>query len=565
MSPGHRRFFALALIMALTAAAFLLIDAASFADSVEPADEGDFGAAEARKASRMPEQWITADHSQHQILAEGNFTSGPEVTAACLTCHNQAALQIHETIHWTWLCPADPERELGKAGLTLNNFCISVPSNEPRCTSCHVGYGWSDDGFDFDDPTRVDCLVCHAQTNEETGPYLKFPAGSGNPVAEEKVFPGNGRTYFPPNWNAVAMSVGRPTRRNCGQCHFNGGGGNGVKHGDLDQSLLTPSRDLDVHMDAEGPDFDCVRCHTTESHRIAGRCYKQPAATDRRSLIDSDLITRITCESCHTDAPHEPGHKANDHTDIVACQSCHIPTFARVMPTKMFWDWSSAGRMRDGAPYKVMGDLDRPTYDTKKGDFIWEMDVVPEYFWFDGTLEYTLLTDEIDPSDVVRLNVPVGERGDPDSRIYPFKVHLGVTPYDAGNNRMAVPHLFGKDENAYWKSFDWAKAIQAGTDYIRNSYPEVMEFSGEVGFVETEYHFQITHMVAPKENSLECAACHSDESRLSELTGFYMPGRDANSLLDTIGWIAVFGSLVGVGGHGLLRMFSSKNNEEASS
>ena len=46
--------------------------------------------------------------------------------------------------------------------------------------------------------------------------------------------------------------MGKPGRENCGSCHFYGGGGDGVKHGDLDSSLKRPSRELDVHMDAEG-------------------------------------------------------------------------------------------------------------------------------------------------------------------------------------------------------------------------------------------------------------------------------------------------------------------------
>ncbi len=38
-----------------------------------------------------------------------------------------------------------------------------------------------------------------------------------------------------------------PDRTNCGSCHFNGGGGNNVKHGDLDESLYNPTETTDVH------------------------------------------------------------------------------------------------------------------------------------------------------------------------------------------------------------------------------------------------------------------------------------------------------------------------------
>ena len=43
----------------------------------------------------------TADHSKFKEL-QREFASGPEVTKACLTCHTEAALQIHRTKHWTW-------------------------------------------------------------------------------------------------------------------------------------------------------------------------------------------------------------------------------------------------------------------------------------------------------------------------------------------------------------------------------------------------------------------------------------------------------------------------------
>jgi hypothetical protein len=67
-------------------------------------------------------------------------------------------------------------------------------------------------------------------------------------------------------------------------------------------------------------------------------------------------------------------------------------------------------------------------------------------------------------------------------------------------------------------------------------------------------------MVAPKDNVLACTECHDrTESRVANLTGFYMPGRDHNSWINTIGWVLVVGSLIGVSLHGLGRIFSSTN------
>jgi hypothetical protein len=180
----------------------------------------------AQQATKGAKRWITTDHSKHEVLKQP-FASGPEVTKTCLSCHSEAAAQIHKTIHWTWVV-ASPETNHGH-GAHGRNYASAL-RQRPRCTSCHIGYGWKDKSFDFTDPSKVDCLVCH----EHTGTYKKFPAGAGNPVKEPILFPGDGVQYLPPEWNKVAQSVGRPTRENCGACHFYGGGGDRVKHGDLD-------------------------------------------------------------------------------------------------------------------------------------------------------------------------------------------------------------------------------------------------------------------------------------------------------------------------------------------
>ncbi len=67
-----------------------------------------------------PGSLSTADHSRFPEL-DRQFASGPEVTKACLKCHNLAALQLHDTIHWTWDGRKTDRKDEGKAK-TLNNF-----------------------------------------------------------------------------------------------------------------------------------------------------------------------------------------------------------------------------------------------------------------------------------------------------------------------------------------------------------------------------------------------------------------------------------------------------------
>lgn len=549
-----KKFSFLHLTLVVAILALFIWSAAVFAAQTD--SEQAPGRKMAQQATKDKKLWITADHSKHEILKQ-EFTSGPEVTKACLSCHSEAAAQFHKTIHWTWLDPnTDPAKKFGKAGYAINNFCISIFGNWPRCTSCHAGYGWKNADFDFNDPARVDCLVCH----EQTGTYKKFPAGAGNPVKAPMVFKGNKKKYFPPEWNAVAQSVSRPTRKNCGTCHFFGGGGDGVKHGDMDSSLMKPNKDLDVHMGTDGKNFDCVRCHTTDLHQIAGRTYATPAAPHRKSLVEDDTISKITCESCHTREPHKPGVKANDHTDKVACQSCHIPEFARVNPTKMSWDWSKAGEKKNGKPFMKKGPLGKPAYHTLKGEFVWAKNVEPEYFWYNGSIDAITAVDMIDPGKAVQINWPIGSRDDPNSRIAPFKTHRGKQPYDKINKTLLIPHLFGKKgSGAYWADWDWKNALTSGMQKAG------LSFSGDFDWVETAYVYPITHMVAPKEKSLSCTACHSKtDSRLAKLTGFYMPGRDTSRVIDFVGWGVVLASLIGVLIHALGRMLARGNGRKES-
>ena len=95
--------------------------------------------------------------------------------------------------------------------------------------------------------------------------------------------------------------------------------------------------------------------------------------------------------------------------------------------------------------------------------------------------ENTRALSAIDPSRSVSLNAPIGEKRNPNARIFPFKVHTGKTPYDKVRKTMVIPKLFGpKGSGAYWAEFDWNKAIATGQEY--NGLP----YSGEYDFVATE-------------------------------------------------------------------------------
>ena len=406
----------------------------------------------------------------HTALMPGPYESGAEVTRACLECHEDAAHQVMDTVHWTWeskpyeIEGRDEPITIGKKN-TLNNFCIGVQSNWPSCTSCHAGYGWVDENYDFSNEENVDCLVCH----DNSGGYVK--GTGGQPVEGVDLV-------------AAAQSVGTPTRDNCGSCHFKGGGGNAVKHGDLDEHLYNPPENLDVHMG--GNDFLCVDCHQAEDHVIRGRA----------ASVSLDFENQAYCTDCHSETLHED-ERINAHVSTVACQTCHIPNGAVKDPTKMYWDWSTAGQDLEEDPHEFL---------KIKGSFVYEENFTPEYYWFNGVKDRYILGDEIDPNQVTVLNPPAGDITDLDARIFPFKVHRAKQPYDAVHNYLLQPKTVG--EGGFWTEFDWDQSLRLGSEVTG------LPYSGEYGFAETEMFWPVTHLVAPAEEALTCNACHGENSRL---------------------------------------------------
>ena len=394
------------------------------------------------------------------------------MTLACLDCHKEAAKDLMKTAHWQWegnevLVPGhDKPMKIGKKNL-INNFCIGIRGNWASCASCHAGYGWEDANFDFDQQENVDCLICH----DWTGTYAK--GAKGLPLESVDLL-------------TVAKGVGYPKRDNCGICHVYGGGGEGVKHGDLDQTLVYASPDADVHMGRYN--LLCIDCHKTEKHNISGKAYS----------VSIDHTNGIACTQCHAEKPHDD-ERINGHISSVACETCHIPYFARRAPTKTTWDWSKAG---DPSRHEDVHE-----YLKIKGEFEYEQKVVPEYHWFNLKTGRYIMGDRVDPGETTHLNPPLGDIHDDTARIWPFKVHRAKQPYDTIHQVLLQPVTSGA--GGYWHEFDWDKALRLGAGTTG------VDYSGSYGFINTDMHWPLSHMVVSRNEALKCQDCHGANSRMN--------------------------------------------------
>jgi octaheme c-type cytochrome (tetrathionate reductase family) len=447
---------------------------------------------------QLPPPSISDPATLHRVYFADRAYEGTE---SCLDCHGKIADEILTTGHFKWEGVATNLEGVeggvhGKNDI-INNFCVAVPSNEGRCTQCHIGFGYKDANFDFGNPKNIDCFACH----DQTGTYKKAPTTAGLPDPSVDL-------------QAVAQSVGDnggvPTRKACLFCHAGAGGGDNVKHGDLSSDQIATTREYDVHMGVDGANLSCVDCHGVKrdaggalvSHGIGGMPY--------HSVDEGDMKQ---CTDCHGDRNNIHAGTSVQATlqnhERLACQACHIPAFSRKLPTKTEWYWADAGQ--DISPIPVDPETGKALYDKMKGTFVWAANVRPELLFFDGKWNKTIINvnDRYTSLPAV-LAAPATDYTNPAAMIYPFKKLVGNQPADKNNKTILVPHLFGTvgGPNPYWAKYDWDLAIRDGVAAAGQ------EYTGEYEFVDTLSYWAVNHEIAPKEQALGmggtqgCVDCH---------------------------------------------------------
>ncbi len=373
------------------------------------------------------------DHTEN---LSGPYDNVRQIIEECLMCHEEAGDEILQSNHWNWLSSnvTNPNKIFNDVEnkIPVNNFCIAVSGNSTPCTSCHLPFSGKDETFDFNVAENIDCLVCH----EQTGTYaqLKFESQPSDSTIDLL---------------AIAQSVGKPTDKNCGECHFRGIGGVMMKSGAMDKSLFEPTEEIDFHLGGLG--FGCGDCHESNKHNISKKTESGESP--------------VACENCHDSAPHKK-ELLNNHYSAVACQTCHIPTYSRTEASIVQWDWSKAGQ----DVTSTMNEFGENNYYKSKGELVWSKNIRPEYYWNNGSSNYYELAEKIEKSKVLDLNKPGGNISDANSKISPFKVLNSKQPFDPVNKYLIIPKLFG--DNGYQKTFDWISSSTEGMKYIN------LEFSG---------------------------------------------------------------------------------------
>lgn len=399
----------------------------------------------------------------------------------CLSCHDAEANEMFGSTHYQWTGEApdmvnSPEIPQGKLTNAINSYCINIAGDWPVCGSCHAGRGKRPD-----DPSagleNIDCLACHSE--EYATARKRLPDGSlgvENPT------------------DSMVQNVQAPTRANCLMCHAKAGGGDGVKRGDLSLATITNNdAHFDVHMNTSGSDLACQQCHVFEAHRVIGK------GSDLRPTDDTVRGSEVACVTCHSGKDTPDGHENTTigrHVARVACQSCHIPTYAKVA-TETHRDWRLH---HDSSPADGVSGPGHP-YTVK------ESNLIPEYkFWNRLSDNYLLGDDASITYDAAKNTYPTSRPlGDnQDGKLYPFKYKTATQPKTIADNT-----LIALDTFEYLKaSGNVVTAIEKGLVNTGYSASEPYEW------VDTDTYQLLNHGVNPSSEALQCSSCHGNTNRM---------------------------------------------------
>jgi hypothetical protein len=426
--------------------------------------------------------------------------------STCVACHEKEAQQMHGSVHYQQSGPTpnvlNIDGHAGKSNGAFNSYCgTTATSRLATCAGCHVGYGQRPTtNPNQEQLNNIDCLMCHQEQYARTAaPPYEYVEALGEdgeprqirvPVEDE-----NGFHYMPDEEKMAispleaARTVHATTRSTCLRCHAYASGSDGGKRGDLSSATASLPRESDVHLSPEGEDMACAACHDAGNHRVRGRGL---------DLRPNDVPERFTCEVCHGERPHgdyEPrqSNSRDVHAGRVACQSCHIPEFAKEVSTEVARDWLNP--FYSPAACSGQGGW--------KPEEIRESNVIPTYRWFDGT-SYVYNLGEVaqfNADGEVEMGLPYGNVASAGAKLYPMKEHRSLSALHERSGTL-VPH----STFTYFTTGDFGAAVETGM--------RAAGLSGSYRLVDVHTYQTINHGVEPAGAALTCDSCHGPEARM---------------------------------------------------
>jgi len=371
-----------------------------------------------------------------------------------------------------------PDMLQGKDAGSLNAYCGNILGNWDGCKSCHIGLGIKPESAPASDAqlANIDCLLCHQKDYKR-----KLVDGAFVPDTANMTI----------TMDQAVQTVHAPLRDNCLQCHAKAGGGDAVKRGDLALATAnTGDSHFDVHMAVTGGDLLCQDCHTPQNHRFPGK------GSDLRV---TDLDMPMACDSggCHSSSPHDDD-RLNGHTQRVACQTCHIPVYAKdandtqaTEATEIDRRWLK-GTNNTSPPYHPV---------TLKAN-----NLMPVYLHWNRYSDNVLLGDVMTMNPLTQTfetSVPDGEVTDPDSKLYPFKYKTSDYPL-----RIASNQLIALDTKVFFATADPHAATISGLVNMG------FDANDDYVWVTTDTYQLLNHQVGEKADALGCTNCHLTTTRM---------------------------------------------------
>ena len=415
------------------------------------------------------------DHSMLLQNYEGSKT--------CTQCHDGKVEDVMDSVHYTWRTENDKIAFPGGGSHgMIDRFCSLVGCNaivnwtgdfgghkdSTACGKCHISTMQPFPDMETGQYTQaqkesIDCLICHATKYDSNGDGVyDNPEYAGARTLQTDA---NGMKYWYQDRSLeTARTVGSPvTAEACYRCHEHGQADPAYKRG----TPFEPEHDVHAAMGMK-----CTDCHQVQQHKIA----RGSRVSDMHAWELQDV--EVDCSNCHTD-PHE-NSSLNNHTDFIACETCHIP-FTSGVARRV---WASVYGMTEG-PESNIPQLDPNTgmYEPYS-DYQETYNQRPSYRWFNGNA--SMLAEPVhDPS---AWNFQPATKETPNAKIYPFRFTVsgmvmdrkGVSmdPEYSPNFTMAAA-MEGMSEMLISSGFMRPEGLSEVEKQVLTNFPNLLAFDKE--------------------------------------------------------------------------------------